>query len=188
MISALLDANVLYPAPVRDLLLRIAEEDLFKPFWSEEIQQEWRRNLLKNRLDLNPTNLDWTIHQMNQAFPDASIEGYEDRIENLSLKDPDDRHVLAAALTANVDYLVTANLKDFQTPTLQLEEIQVIHPDAFVCQLIAQNKDAVCKCFEKLVLSLKNPPQSKTDVLSTLKKCGLVESVHLLDLYCSDSW
>lgn len=188
MISALLDANVLYPAPIRDLLLNLAEDDLFKPFWSDEIHLEWRRNLLKNRPDLDLKRIDRTIRLMNQAFPDASIEGYEDRIEDLSLQDPDDRHVLAAALMGNVDYLVTANLKDFQTPTLQLEEIQVIHPDEFVCQLISQNQEAVCKCFEKLVLSLKNPPQSKTDVLSTLKKCGLVESVHLLDLYCSDSW
>jgi predicted nucleic acid-binding protein len=183
MILALLDANVLYPAPVRDLLLSLAEDNLFKPFWSKEIQQEWRTNLLKNRPDLDLRRIDRTILLMNQAFPDSSVEGYEDRIEDLFLQDPDDRHVLAAALMANVDYLITANLKDFQTPTLQIEKIKVIHPDSFVCQLFSQNPDAVFISFEKLVLRLKYPPQSNTDVLNTLEKCGLVKSVRILGAY-----
>ncbi|MFC4872070.1 PIN domain-containing protein [Negadavirga shengliensis] len=180
MLSALLDANVLYPAPIRDLLLSLAEDDLFKPFWSKAIHQEWRRNLLENRPDLDPQRIDRTIDLMNQAFPDAEIEGYENRIAALSLKDPDDRHVLAAAVEANADYLVTANLKDFQTPSLQPKGIQIIHPDAFVCQLSSQHRDAVFKSFVKLVSRLENPPQSKATVLSTLEKCGLTETVRVL--------
>jgi hypothetical protein len=91
--------------------------------------------------------------------------------------------MILALLDANVDYLITAKLKDFQTPTLQIEKIKVIHPDSFVCQLFSQNPDAVFISFEKLVLRLKNPPQSKTDVLNTLEKCGLVKSVRILGAY-----
>lgn len=180
MILALLDANVIYPAPIRDLLLSLAEEDLFKPFWSDKIHQEWRRNLLKNRPDLDPKRIDRTIILMNQAFPDASIEGYKDRIEDLYLKDPDDRHVLAAALEAKVDYLVTVNIKDFRSPILKDIGLRVIHPDAFVCQLISENPDAVTKSFEKVISRLKSPPQTKEDVLNTLEKCGLMKTARNL--------
>ncbi|NHE56679.1 PIN domain-containing protein [Cyclobacterium plantarum] len=182
MISALLDANVLYPAPIRDLLLSLAEDDLFKPFWSNEIHQEWKRNLLKNRPDLDPSRIDRTIYLMNQAFPDALIEGYESRIEQLSLKDSDDRHVLAAAMEANANYLVTANLMDFKLPNFQIDSVKVIHPDAFVIKLISLNPIAVFGSFEKLVSRLKNPPQSKADVLGTLVKCDLPETARVLAL------
>ena len=177
MISALLDANVLYPAPVRDLLLSLAEDDLFKPFWSEKIQHEWSRNLLINRPDLEQMRIDRTIYLMNEAFPDATVEGYKKHIDGLSLKDPDDRHVLAAAVEADVDFLVTANLKDFQSPILNTIKLQIIHPDEFVSHLISENHDAVTRSFEKLVSRLKKPPQSKEDVLNTLEKCDLLQTV-----------
>ena len=176
MITAFLDANTLYPAPLRDFLLSLAEDDLFKPFWSDKINEEWKRNLVKNRPELDPNRIDRTIELMNQAFPDALVEGYEDRIEGFTLKDSDDRHVLAAALEVKADYLVTANLRDFQEANFQPIEIQVIHPDAFVSQLIANDTEAVTRSFEKLVSRLKNPPQSKATVINTLEKCGLHES------------
>lgn len=180
MITAFLDANVLYPAPLRDFLLSLAEDDLFKPFWSDEINQEWRRNLIKNRPELDPNRIDRTIELMNQAFPDALVESYEYRIEELTLKDSDDRHVLAAALEVNADYLVTANLRDFQAAILRQIEIQVIHTDAFVSQLIANETEAVTRSFEKLVSRLKNPPQSKATVIKSLEKCGLPETARKL--------
>lgn len=180
MISALLDANVLYPAPVRDFLLSLAEDGLFKPFWSEEIHQEWKRNLLINRPDLEPERIDRTIHLMNEAFPDTNVEGYKKHIEGLLLTDPDDRHVLAAALEAKADFLVTANLKDFLSPKLQLKGLHVIHPDEFLCHLIYENPDAVTSGFDKLVSRLKKPLQSKEDVLNTLQQCGLFQTVQKL--------
>lgn len=98
MITAVLDANVLYPAPIRDLLLSIAEEELFKPFWSAIIQDEWIRNLLIKRTDLNRSQLERTATLMNQAFPEAMTEEYEKWIAKITLKDPDDRHVVAVAI------------------------------------------------------------------------------------------
>ncbi|EKB47845.1 PIN domain-containing protein [Cecembia lonarensis] len=176
MILALLDANVIFPAPIRDLLLSLAEDGHFKPFWTEEIHQEWKRNLLQKRPELDSKGLERTITLMNEAFPDASIEGYERRIEALSLKDPNDRHVLAAALEANTDYLVTVNLKDFKTSALKNEKPQVIHPDDFICLFISENPASVLDCFSRLVSRLKKPPQSKEDVLRTLTKIGLLNT------------
>lgn len=95
---ALLDACVLYPAPVRDLLLHMANMNLFFPKWTGQIHEEWIRNLLKNRLDLSSEQLQTTVHAMNTAFPEADVKEYNSRIEGLHLPDLNDRHVLAAAI------------------------------------------------------------------------------------------
>ena len=81
--NVILDANVLYPAPLRDFLLRLAEQELYKPKWSARIQNEWIRNLLKNRPDLQRESLIRTQKAMNLAFPDANVSGYEDLIRTL---------------------------------------------------------------------------------------------------------
>lgn len=110
---ALLDANVLYPARLRDLLIRLAINGLYQARWSEQILDECFDNLLENRPDLTQEQLARTRRLMTTALPDASVTGYEDRIAGLDLPDPDDRHVLAAAVTAGASLLVTYNLDDF---------------------------------------------------------------------------
>ena len=110
---ALLDANVLYPARVRDLLIRLAIAGLYQARWSEQILDECFDNLLGNRPDLTDEQLARARQLMTTALPDATVAGYEDRIEENDLPDPDDRHVLAAAVTAGASLLVTNNLGDF---------------------------------------------------------------------------
>ena len=176
MISAVLDANILYPAPIRDLLLSLAEEALFKPLWSATIQEEWKRNLLMKRQDIKPEKLERTTLLMNQAFPDAMVEDYEKWIDKIILKDVDDRHVVAAAIQANANYIITINLKDFMDIVGPTREFEVIHPDDFINRLISENPEAVYRGFVKMVLRLKNPPQSKDEVLTTLSGCGLVQT------------
>jgi predicted nucleic acid-binding protein len=161
-------------APIRDLILSLAEEDLLKPLWSATIQEEWKRNLLSNRPDINPEKLERTTELMNQVFPDAQVEDYHKWIDQISTKDPNDRHVVAAAIQADADYIVTINLKDFRNIVVPAGEFEVIHPDDFIKRLISKNPKAVFRSFEKMALRLKNPPQSKTDVLETLSNCGLV--------------
>lgn len=87
---AVLDANVLYPAPIWDYLLRLASLELYKPKWTDEIQGEWLKNLLINRPDLRRENLVITQDAMNSAFPDANITNYEELINGLSLPDSED--------------------------------------------------------------------------------------------------
>lgn len=180
MINAVLDANILYPAPTRDLLLSIAEEELFKPFWSATIQDEWIRNLLINRSDLDPKQLNRTATLMNMAFPDAMTEEYEKWIPEIELKDPDDRHVVAVAIQTNSQYIVTINLKDFSNAS-SFGNFLVMHPDKFVMKLISQNPAAVYRGFKTMMARLKNPPQSKAQVLQTLTDCGLVETAKHLE-------
>ena len=111
--NVLLDANVLYPAPLRDFLLNIAEQNIYSPKWSDEIQSEWSRSLLLKRTDLKRSPLDRTIRLMNLAFKDANVLNYKSIESELILPDPNDRHVLAAAVKSKSRILLTNNLKDF---------------------------------------------------------------------------
>jgi hypothetical protein len=108
--TALLDANVLYPVPIRDILLQLTVEDLFRAKWTSNIHREWVEALLKNEPHRNRATLERTRELMDKATRDALIRGYEALIECLDLPDADDRHVLAAAIVGRCDAIVTQNL------------------------------------------------------------------------------
>ena len=118
--TAVYDACVLYPAPLRDFLMWLALSGRFRAKWSLEIHNEWKRNLLKNRPDLTAEQLNRTSELMDLALPDACVTGYEDLIEGLTLPDIDDRHVLAVAIRCNASVIVTFNQKDFPCAALGL--------------------------------------------------------------------
>lgn len=178
-ITALLDANTLYPAPVRDLLLHLADLGLFASKWTELIHDEWIRNLLSNRPELKLKNLHATKQAMNLAFPDANVKGFHSLIAKLALPDADDKHVLAAAIHGKANCIVTFNIKHFPQKHLTPFSIQGIHPDDFIVQLIHQNKETVLEAFNNQVANLKSPPMTKEEVLNSLKKCGLKKSVSM---------
>lgn len=180
--TAVLDACVLYPAQIRDFLLHLASAELYTPKWTDRIHDEWLRNLIVNRPDLEAAKLERTIKEMKKAFPDSSVEKYESLILSLQLPDEDDRHVLAAAIRCKADVIVTFNLKDFPTKDLVQFDIEAQHPDLFISNLIDLNPEKSVAAFLKQVSLLKNPPKSQTQVLESLKKCGLeIASAKLLD-------
>jgi predicted nucleic acid-binding protein len=112
--TAVYDACVLYPAPLRDLLMELALTDSFRARWSEEIHQEWIRNVLKNRPDLNESQLLRTKACMDANVRDALVTDFESLIPSLNLPDKDDRHVLAAAIRCSADVIVTFNNQSVQ--------------------------------------------------------------------------
>ena len=176
-----LDACVLYPAPIRDILLSFAAEDLFEPRWSDIIQDEWSRNLLKNRKDLKKEQLSQTTLAMNLAFPNSNVENFEDLIISIDLPDKDDRHVLACAIKCNADFIVTFNIKDFPEEVLSKYKIGQQNPDELISNLIDINPKLSCKAFKKMVKRLKNPIKTDNEVLRTLSNCGLKESIEKLN-------
>lgn len=117
--AVIYDACVLYPAPLRDLLLHLALTDLFRARWSDAIHDEWIRNLLAKRPDLTPAQLARTRRLMDQAAPDCLVTGHETLIDQLRLPDPDDRHVLAAAIHCRARLIVTFNVNDFPPTALE---------------------------------------------------------------------
>lgn len=182
--TVVIDACVLYPAPIRDILLSMASEGLLKPKWSKTIQDEWTRNLLINRRDLNKEQLDATIQAMNTAFPDSTIEHFEELIPGLSLPDEDDRHVLACAIKCKADLITTFNLKHFPSKIIEKFDIQIQNPDELICNIIDLNEKIACKAFTKMVNRLKNPAKTKSEVAATLENCGLTQSAVRLENIC----
>jgi len=174
---ALLDANVLYPAPLRDYLLHLASLGVYEPVWTAAIQDEWIRNLVKVRPDINRAALVATQLAMDKVFPGSNIKGYESLIESLSLPDADDRHVLAAAIKGKAQVIVTANLKDFPSKALIPYSIRAEHPDEFISGCINRDGQKAFKALENQVRSLKKPPLSREKVLENLESTGLVKTV-----------
>jgi hypothetical protein len=182
-IAAVLDANVLYSAALRDYHLYLASLGVYDPRWTDAIQEEWIRNLLKARPDLNRSSLEAVQRSMDKKFYRSKIVDYEAIVEGLSLPDPRDRHVLAAAIKGGAKIIVTANLKDFPGKILAPYNIRAEHPDDFVLSCITREKENAIKALENQVKFLKNPPLSVEKVLENLRRCGLVKSAEKLRGY-----
>ena len=178
--AALYDANVLYPAPLRDFLMNLALTGVYRARWSANIHEEWKRNLLLNRPDLSRVQVDRTSALMDAAVPDALVTDYEPLVEGLDLPDEDDRHVLAAAIKCNASVIVTFNLKDFPAAVLGRFDIEPLHPDNFIADLWDLDKAAVLEAAQRQRMSLKTPPHSVQEYLDRLLQQKLPESVKLL--------
>jgi predicted nucleic acid-binding protein len=175
--TALYDANVLYSAPLRDLLMRMAMEDIYLARWTDAIHDEWIRSLLEKRPDLNAEQLHRTRLLMNSHVRDCLVTGYESLIESLVLPDPNDRHVLAAAIKARADVIVTANLSDFPSENLEPYGIEALHPDDFIVYQFDLNEAAVCRAVRKQRAGLKNPPMTVEQLLEILAGQSLPKTV-----------
>jgi predicted nucleic acid-binding protein len=175
--TAVYDACVLYPAPLRDLLMELALTDLFRARWSEEIHKEWIRNVLKNRPDLKMSQLLRTKAFMDANVRDALVTGFESLIPSLSLPDENDRHVLAAAVRCSADVIVTFNLKDFPSDYLSTFDLEAQHPDDFILYLLDLYPVQVCSAAEKVRQRLRTPVMNHEDYLSNLLRQGLPQTV-----------
>ena len=181
--TVIYDACVLYPAPLRDLLMHLALTGAYRARWSEQIHDEWTRNVLKNRPDVSETQLDHTVGFMNRAIPDSLVSDYEPLIRGLDLPDEDDRHVLAAAIKCGASVIVTYNLKDFPAEILKRFEIEALHPDVFLSDIWDLDQAAVLEAVQKQRAALKNPVYSPRELLDTLLKQRLPEIVKHLSNY-----
>jgi predicted nucleic acid-binding protein len=171
------DACVLHPAPVRDLLIRLARTGLVRARWSEAILDECFRSILGRRPDLRPEALARSRQLMNEAIADCLVTGYESLIEGLSLPDLDDRHVLAAAIKAGAQVIVTANLMDFPADKLSPFNVEAKHPDEFVLNLIDLAPATVALVVSEQAAALRSPPRTVFELLDTLQGQGMVQSV-----------
>ena len=179
-LTVFLDASVLYPASIRNLLLYIAGARLYRPLWSAKVHEEWITALLRNRPDLKRQQLDRTRALMEAHVINAEVTGYEPLIDTLTLPDPDDRHVLAAAIHGGASVIVTVNLRDFPSEALVPHRLIAQHPDAFVLTLLAADPDAVLAVMREHRLSLVKPPKTATDYIATLELHHMTATVAAL--------
>lgn len=178
--TAVLDACVLYSAPLRDVLLSLASAGLFHARWTPDIQDEWTRNLLVKRPDLNLVQLQFTQERMIAAIPDCMVTHYQPLIAGLSLPDPDDRHVLAAAIAGHADAIVTVNLKDFPPAILATYSLEAQHPDDFVMNQLELREYEALAAIKRMRARLRNPPRAPEEFVTTLEQHGLVQSARRL--------
>lgn len=174
--SVVYDANVSYPAPLRDLLMHLALTDLYRAKWSRAIHDEWMRNLLKDRKDLTLEKLERTRQLMDAHVRDALVEGYESLIDSLELPDADDRHVLAVAIRAGAQVILTSNIKDFPETYLKKLGIEAQRPDEFIIGLTDIDPHKVCKAVFNHFNSLKNPPKTKEEYIEIIYRQGLPQT------------
>lgn len=167
------DANVLFPAPLRDLLMWVALEDIVLARWTNDIHQEWIRSVLRKRPDLRLQQLHRTRDLMNAHVRDCLISGYEELIGGLKLPDPDDRHVLAAAIKAAANVIVTYNVKDFPAEILEPYGIEAQHPDDFLTCQFDLHEAPMCNAVRRQRAALKNPPKSATELIDTFTSLQL---------------
>lgn len=180
--TAVLDANVLYPALLRDVLLSLADADLYSAKWSVHIREEWTRSLLRDRPGMGD-QIAAAAQAMEDAIPDCLVSGYEHLIEGLKLPDPDDRHVLAAAITGHADAIVTWNEKDFPREVLDPFGIEVQTPDEFVLNQLMLEKLAALAALKRMRERWARPQHDAIALVALLEKRGLPQTAaHLRDV------
>jgi predicted nucleic acid-binding protein len=178
--SALLDANVLYPAILRDFLMQFAAHGLFKPLWSAEVLNEVRRNLVKVKTEYAAT-FDRHSAVMNSLFPDAMVSDFLEAMMPIGTRiDSKDEHVLKAALTARAGAIVTANTKDFPSDLFDSFGIELIHPDQFLLDLFELAPDVATKACRELIDDYKEPPRTAIEIADFLRRSGCPEFAELL--------
>lgn len=172
--TVILDANVLYPFLVRDVLLSFAHAGLYRARWSKDIMDEWTRHLIKNHPD-KEQNIRRTAEVMAEQFPEALVCGYEDLIPSLELPDPDDRHVLAAAIKVGAHAIVTNNLKDFPADQMALYELEAESPDGFLNNTFELYPEDAIQAIRTMRLRYDRPETSAGELIMALMRSGLVQ-------------
>jgi predicted nucleic acid-binding protein len=166
--TALLDANVLHPMVLCDLLIRLAQHGLFRARWSRRILNEVVRSIARRRTDLPLSKLERRIDMMNQAVADAEVEESEELTGALSVFG-DDAHVVAAAILGRADVIVTSNLVDFPSAALRPFHLVAQSPDGFLMDQWGFRPDIVLQALREQAAALTHPAMSPSDVVDRLR-------------------
>ena len=180
--AVVLDACTMFPMLVRDVLLTLAAHEFFSPKWSPRIREEWTRNLVARMTDrdgeeIAKSKVARIVAAVETAFPDALVATELSESSVLDPVDAKDRHVVVTAMVAKADAIVTFNITDFAAPYLSKNlQIEVIHPDDFVMDLVDLNEKRAVAAFRELMARKKNPPLSIADLIQRLRDGGLVQT------------
>lgn len=170
------DACVLHPPSVCDLLLRVAATGLVRARWSDRILDEVIRSIRRVHPEIDEVRLARRRAAVRDAVADAIGDGFEPIEAGLDLPDPGDRHVLAAAIRCGAQAIITANLDDFPAERLAPWNVEAIHPDDFVVQLLDRSEGTVVSVLQQQASALRSPPRTAFEVLDSLERNGLVRS------------
>ena len=176
------DACALFSAFLRDFLVRLAihgqREGVLRAKWTGRIHREWIRAVLRDRPEIPREKLLKTRRLMDQHVRGCRVRGYQRWEQRLTLPDPNDRHVLAAALACVADAIVTFNVKDFPSHALSPFGVAVVVPDTLVRQFM--ERGIVVTTAAEHRASLKRPPLSPAEYLDVLRRNGLPGTADIL--------
>ncbi|MCA0043603.1 RSP_2648 family PIN domain-containing protein [Celeribacter litoreus] len=170
--KVLLDACVLYPTVMREVLLGVAQRGLYTPLWSARILEEWARAARK----IGPTGeaqARGEVALVRAAFPKAEVRRHEGLEARLYLKDENDIHVLAAAIAGGADAIVTVNAQDFPRHVLAEEGLERWDPDGFLWRLWSDHPDAVSEAVESVRQEAERLSGEAWETRRLLKKARL---------------
>jgi predicted nucleic acid-binding protein len=174
--TVVLDACVLVPVTAADTLLRLAEREMYRPVWSERILEEAKRAVARLHPDLTAEQIEYRFGCMNRAFEDASVSGWESLENSIVLPDENDRHVVACALIAGADAIVTNNIRDFPDKALAPLNIEVIRLDDFLLDIFDLAPEEFAAVMREQVNDAMHPPLSTADLLNNLAAAGAPET------------
>jgi predicted nucleic acid-binding protein len=179
--TAMLDACVLFPMAVADSLMSLATSGLFAAKWTQRIEHEWIRSLERLRPDLE-SKLDTRRDCMRDAVPDWEVaeSAWAHMVEGYDLPDPDDRHVLAAAVAGHADCIVTANLRDFPASHIAQYGIEVMDPDRFIVNQWDLDPIVVIAAFKRMRSRWRRPQATPEDFARAMERGGLPATAHRL--------
>ncbi len=180
--TVVLDACVLVPVTAADTLLRLAERELYRPVWSERILDEAKRAVEGLHPELAAEQIDHRFRCMSEAFEDASVSGWESFEGSIVLPDENDRHVVACALVAGADAIVTNNIRDFPAKTLGPLNIEVIRMDDFLLDLYDLVPEEFASVIREQAGDAMHPPLSTPEVIDNLAAAGAPETAGELRL------
>ncbi len=183
MYAVAFDACVMVPNALCDTVLRLAERGFYRPLWSQRILDEVKYAILKVHPGIAEARVDARIAAMCGAFDDALVVGWEQACAGLDLPDPDDRHVLAAAIKGGAQSLVTFNLGDFPDDRLTETDVEVVHPDEFLLDQLDLYPGLALQVLTEQAADLNHPPSDLAGVLNRLERCGVprfADAVRLL--------
>jgi predicted nucleic acid-binding protein len=170
--TVVLDACVLVPVTAADTLLRLAEREMYRPVWSEGILVEAKRAVARLHPEIEEEQVEYRFACMNKAFEDASISGWESLEGSIVLPDEDDRHIVACALIAGADAIVTNNVRDFPHEVLAPLRIEIIRLDDFLLDIFDLAPEEFASVIREQAHDAKHPPLSPADVLDNLAAAG----------------
>ncbi|SHL68429.1 PIN domain-containing protein [Roseovarius marisflavi] len=168
----LLDANVMYPFRTRDVLFTFAQQGLFRARFTEQIIDEWTRSLIRNKPDLAESVKEQAA-AVRDVFQECFVTGYEPLIEGFVLPDPDDRHVLAAAIKCSAQIIVTENLKDFPSEILDEHDIEALGADDVLANTFDLFPIDGARALRTVRKRYGNPPFTPSEFLLDLTKSGM---------------
>lgn len=172
MISVFLDACVLVPVTLTNVILTAAENGLVRPYWSHEVVEEAVDAIREVRPNLSEDRVRRRFVAMDAAFEGASVSGDPSTLDGRGLPDVDDQHVVAAAIAAGASVIVTANIRDFPKAVMASLGMSVLSPDDFLLRLAEADGEAMVNVVARVAETLRNPERAPEDILVALELSG----------------